>query len=245
MVLTAGVFPSWEDARARMPLIFASAAKYGINLHVYGVGYPHFPSWCDLKIKMQLAYLERHGGGYSHVLYTDGRDAFFTAPLEEIVEKYGPYADQIVVSCGRLHQGHTDWPHCPEHYGSFSMHRSDYVYPHVGGYIGPIDKVLETFRRMATMDRLDDMYVWHDAWVEGWFRPLRDMDCRIFQVLDFRTEEDGLTVKDGRLFNQYMKQYPCIFHLSGGYSDPVKGKPEWIGPWWRRLHPDLAEAMPA
>jgi len=247
MALTAGVFPSMEKAKQSNRLLLDSADKYYIDVLFYGIGFPHFPSWCELKIKMQLDYIEANRRDYTHVLYTDGRDSFFTAPLAEVIEKYEPYQNEIVASCGRMHQGGGSdvAKYLPEVYGGYHNFRSHYVYPHVGGYIGPIDLVIETKRQMWAKrgDRIDDMYVWHDAWMEGYFRPRRDMDCKIFQVIEHGTTDEDLTIRDGRLYNKSQEQYPCILHLTGGYSDPIGlSKPERLLPWFARIHPELTIA---
>ena len=105
MVLTAGVFPTSDAAYKRMPMLRKSCEKYGIDLHVYGIGFPHYPGWCELKIKMQLDYIEANRGDFTHVLYTDARDSFFCGPMDELLEKYKPYQDVMMVSCGKLHRG--------------------------------------------------------------------------------------------------------------------------------------------
>lgn len=240
MILTAAVFPTVEAAMSRMPLLLASVKKYGTGLHFYGIGHPCFPWWCELKIKMQMDYLEANHADYTHVLYTDARDSFFTAPAETIIEKYEPHQNEILVSCceADCHQIAGGL----EAYGETDPKR--FVYPHVGGYIGPIDLVIETKRKMwaNSPGRIDDMLVWYEAWKEGYFRPARDLECKIFQVSERDSNEDHLEIKDGRLYNMATDQYPCILHLTGGYSRPDEGlsKPERLLPWWNRIHPDLA-----
>src|SRR3990167_11517544 len=91
MILTCAVFPTEADARQKMWIFLRSAEKAGVpkeDLHLYGIG-RGFPGYNAMMLDYQVEYLRQHRGDrYTHVLFTDGWDAFFTAPIHEIVHKY-------------------------------------------------------------------------------------------------------------------------------------------------------------
>src|SRR5215471_15842325 len=92
MVLTAAVFPTYEDVRHKLWIFLKSVAKYDITGHLFAYGTGRkFPGYRAMKLDWQLEFLQRSDWakwGYSHVLYTDSWDAFFTGDLKEIEEKY-------------------------------------------------------------------------------------------------------------------------------------------------------------
>ncbi len=121
-----------------------------------------------------------------------------------------------------------------------------YRYPNRGGYIAEIDYVIYAFGRMLSNDDLtgDDCMEWYRGWREGWFRPMLDSGCQIFQVSDVNAiVENRANVNDfleygpqqTRLYNTVTRSNPCILHLSGGYTDQETGKDHVMIPWARAL----------
>jgi hypothetical protein len=112
-----------------------------------------------------------------------------------------------------------------------------YRYPQVGGYIAEVPYLIESFERMMTFPETGDNCFWqYDAWKEGWYRPMLDTNCEIFQVSDAHAIlMHGDTAEEVRLGNTHTKTQPCIFHLSGGYTDQVTGKDDRLKPWARAL----------
>ena len=232
-VLTCAVFPSEADARQKMWIFLKSCEKAGVpkeDLHLYGIGH-EFPGYRRMKLEMQLAYLkEQLAGNYTHVLYTDGWDAFFTGSLAEVVSKYEAMGSPKMLSsaCWQLGNESRMDPYA----GCFSE-TDRYRYPCVGGYIAEVPYIIEMFERMLTLPRQtgDDCFNWYDGWQEGWFRPMLDSKCEIFQVTD-----DNCSIEDdGRLWNTHTSRRPCIWHHSGGFTHQSHGKDDALIPWAVRL----------
>lgn len=239
MVLTAAVFPSEAEARAKLWVFLKSCEKFGVEPTFYGIG-RKFPGYRAMKLDFQLEWLKAYTGDASHVIFTDSWDAFFCAPLTEIIAKHEAMgAPPILVSAA-----HQAWPReqgDDESYGS-----KTYRYPHVGGYIAEIPAIIDAFERMLKLPRQtgDDCFNWFDAWQEGWFRPQVDSGCEIFQVGEENTEvvsrlpgRSPQPTPDStvRLRNTITGSYPCILHLPGGYTDQVTGKDAAMIPWAKRL----------
>lgn len=232
-VLTCAVFESMQTAQQRLWIFLASCKKYGVeNPYLYGIG-KHFPGYRMMKLEYQLDYLhdmQRHPAsraeGYTHVLYTDAWDAFFTAPLNEIVRKYEAMGSPRILAAA--HTGFADTS-APEGFGDASVARR---YPHVGGYIAEIPAIIDAFEHMLKLpvQTGDDSFSWRDAWLEGWFRPVLDSNCEIFQVTDQYCGDEK-----GHLLNYNTHTEPCILHLCGGYTDQITGKDDRMVPWAQRL----------
>ena len=233
MVLTAAVFPSEEEARRKLWIFLKSAEKAGVtnkDMHLYGRR-RGFPGYKTMMLDYQVEYLRQHrDDGYTHILFSDGWDAFFVAPLTEIVMKYQqlnspPILTAAFFQLGNVSDEEKQYPNC-------FNHDIYYRYPNRGGYFAEYEAILEAFERMLKLPRQtgDECFNWYDAWQEGWFRPELDSDCRIFQVTDNNVAE-----LNGRLMNTHTRYLPCIFHHAGGYCDQETGKDRVMIPWARRL----------
>ena len=233
MVLTCGVFPSEAEARRKMWIFLASCKKFGIEPHIYGMG-DAWTIYRDIKINKQLAYLKANHGNYTHVLYTDGWDSFFTGSLSEITHKYEKLGspNSLVSACCQLGNVSRMEP-----YQGVFDETERYRYPCVGGHISKIDYIVAIFERMLQnpAPTSDDCFDFYGAIQEGWFRPALDSACEIFQVTDdnvVATRTQDLSV---RLFNIHTGCEPCILHLSGGFCHQAHGKDPVMVPWAQKL----------
>jgi hypothetical protein len=230
LVLTAAVWPTEEEARRKLWIFLKSCERWGITPQLYGVGRT-FPAYRQMCLDYQLEYLKTVTG-YSHVLYTDGWDAMFTGPLDEILFKYNAL-DRPRILCSAFYQlGNVS--NAEERYPNCFSRTIRYRYPNRGGYIAEIPVIIDAFTRMLEQPNLsgDDCLSWYDAWRDGWFRPTLDSDCRIFQIA-----EDDIVIPrtSRRLFNRHTRRMPCILHLSGGYTSQTTGKDERMKPWAKAL----------
>ncbi len=230
MVLTAAVFPSEEEARKKLWVFLKSCEKFGVEPHLYGVGRT-FPGYRAMKLDMQLEWLKAYNGDATHVLYTDSWDAFFCAPFEEILLKYWgmglpPILTAAYTGLANVPEPDKDYPHLFDELLA-------YRYPHVGGYIAEIPAIIDAFERMLALPRQtgDDCFNWYDLWQQGW-RPKIDSECHIFQVTDANCE---VTNFGTRIKNRVTGSYPCILHLSGGFTDQATGKDRTMIPWAKTL----------
>ena len=234
MVLTAGVWPTEQEARAKLWVFLKSCEKYNIQPHLYGMGRV-FPGYRTLCLDWQLEYLISEATkGYTHVLFTDSWDAFFTDDLKQIEIRYKQLGSPDILcsaffQLGNVSDEEKQYPNCFDH-------NIYYRYPNRGGYIADKDAIIYAFRRMLRLPRQtgDDCFNWYDAWQEGWFRPTLDSGCDIFQVSDAFLD---VVVLDGqpKAINNKTNSWPCIIHLSGGYTSQTSGKDRVMVPWAKRL----------
>lgn len=235
MTLTCAVFSSREIAEKKMWIFMASCKKFGVDPHLYGTDRV-FPGYRAMKLDIQLEYLEAKAGDFTHVLYTDGLDAFFCAPLAEIIAKYEAMgAPPILTSAANQ-----PWPQEQAESGLYDE-SVVYRFPHVGGYIAETRAIIKVFRGMLKLERQtgDDCQNWFDAWKEGWFRPTIDSGCHIFQV-----GAENCRIAEGvgkdfdecyRVVNDATNSLPCILHLPGGYTSQAIGKDDRMVPWAKSL----------
>lgn len=239
-VLTCAAFPTEEEARRKLWIFLRSCEKFGIDPILYGIGTPQFQGYKRMMLDMQLEALWNLPAGTTHVLFTDGWDAFFTTGLEEIMQKYDRMGSPPFLASAYIGLGNES--DMSKYEGCFDE-TIPYRYPNRGGYIAELRKAIYAFERMVDMPEQtgDDCFNWYESWREGWFRPKLDSGCEIFQVSDLNAKIeahlDCINPKDEfpRLRNTLTGSLPCILHLSGGYGDPETGKDDRLKPWARAL----------
>jgi hypothetical protein len=238
VILTSCFFPS------RRPLKFleksAQLVARATPLRTYGDG-EQYANWTQMKVNRMIPELEKlRAEGFTHYLYTDGRDAFFTRPFSYIVDAYS----HKLGSPDGLLSGQ------PEPFTMAELaHHNDFLKPAkyrhhcCGGYMGSIDYWLETHRKFV-MDKYesrptggDEAGVWQWAWADGWFRPQIDTGCKIWQNLG-GCEDDVSVEYRGRLHNHVTHSDPAILHFTGYCKDPVYGVYDAMKPWWDLIYPD-------
>lgn len=230
-VITTAFYPAdkWKE---QLKMFRASCEKYGIEFIPYGIDQPYC-IWAEMKIAKKLpVFAELIRDGYTHVLYTDSRDAFFTGGLDEIIAKYKRLGSPACLASTEKNCNPNS-----KYIENYPGLGTEYRFHCVGGYIADIRYMTYIFERMVEYIARsgDDAEIWQWAWDEGWFRPALDTYCDIFQVGD-RLQPGELQMYDGRLTNMVTHSEPCILHLNGGYSDPVTGKWDAMVPWWTMIH---------
>jgi|WetSurMetagenome_2_1015567.scaffolds.fasta_scaffold81019_2 hypothetical protein len=224
-----------EIAKKRQWIWQKSVERFGYDFKYYGIG-EMFRGYRHQKVDLQVEFFEKFDWKeYTHVLYTDVCDCLLLGPPQEIISKYKSMGcPPMLASASHQLANVSD-----DRYGTiFDGEESIYRYPHVGGYLMEIPLLVESLKRfMAEYSQHgDDCFMWYDSWRDGWFRPTLDADCEIFQV---RSEEVTEIVKpDGitpRMFNAVTGSFPCIFHQSGGYFDPVNCRDEEMLVWAKKL----------
>ena len=255
-ITTCAVFPE-DQVQSRLRIFLASAqkamGKRQYPVIPYGIG-ERWTIYRDIKLTKQLAHLKSDVmRTFSHILYSDGSDAFFCGPIDEIVTKYEDMGSPSLLVSASHHLANVS-DEQKQYPGAFE-HDTKYCYPHVGGWIGEKDAMIAAFERMELEENKtsDDCFSWFDAWRDGWFRPQLDSKCEIFQVTDedcivgnLHGSEHNLPIETEagrfhslnvhqRLENTHTGTNPCILHMAGGYHDPVHGKDYAIEPWAKRL----------
>lgn len=229
MVLTCAVWPSQEVANKKAWIFLKSCEKFGITPTMYGVGHP-WTIYRHIKLDLQYEFLRDHAGDYTHVLYTDSQDAFFLSGIDEIVEKYRAYGEPPILASAshQLANVSNEKLQYPDCFKSPAKYR----FPHVGGYLAEIPAIVSAFNGMLNLERQtsDDCFNWFDAWQEGWFRPVLDYRCDIFQA----TTEDCV-MGASRLVNTHTNSCPSILHICGGYNSQETGKDDRLIPWAKKV----------
>lgn len=223
LTLTCGVYPE-ELVEKKLWIFLASCKKFGIEPQIYGRGH-RWTIYRHIKLNLQLEYLKTVSSDYTHVLYSDGQDAFFTGDLGEIIDKYIAMGSPAILTSAYTGFANSGAPPV----GFDKAIRLNC--PHVGGHLSEIPAIIETFERMLTNPNptSDDSFDWRDSWLAGWFRPMLDSGCQIFQVT-----HEHCSIQDGRLFNEDTQSYPCVYHMAGGYTGPY-GKDDRLIPWAKQL----------
>ncbi len=250
-IITACFFPNERPIR----MLTKSLEIHGIRhmLRTYGMGEQYF-NWTQMKVNRMIPELERLlAEGFTHYLYTDGRDAFFLRPWASVMQCYKRLGSPDMLlsgtpTCFPLAGLASHWPS-----------KERYRFHDCGGYMGSIEAWLETHRRFVK-DRYEDRpcggdeaTVWQWAWVDGWFRPAVDHQCAIFQ--NFRGAKGDVTVfmpiehqqslrtgqqieAKGTVINKHTYSNPCVLHFSDFDKDAESGVFDAMKPWWDAVYPD-------
>lgn len=237
-VLTCAAFPTEEEARRKLWVFLRSCEKFNIDPIMYGIGTKQFQGYKRMMLDMQLEALRDINPSYSHVLFTDAWDAFFCAPLEEIIAKYEGMGSPHFLASAYIGLGNES--DMSKYEGCFDT-TIPYRYPNRGGYLAEVESAVKAFQRMVDMPEQtgDDCFNWYTGWREGWFRPTLDSNCEIFQVSDVNLKY-VVSMSLGPHTKPYIENtvtgsLPCILHLSGGYTDPETGKDQSLKPWAKAL----------
>ncbi len=182
--------------------ILKTSRKFNIDLKMYGMTNGVYTGWINIKIADQLEYLYKIKNKYTHVLYTDGRDAFFMEGAKTIEAKYR------LLGSPRLLMSASKSPQWTE---EVEIYEGEDLYVHSGGYIGEIDYVISILETLKTYSEGygDDSHVWKELSKTHEIDYVLDKHSNIFQVV----QNDN---------DKYLGA--SIVHLAGGYSDPITGK---------------------
>lgn len=225
LVTAPTCWPTEEIVTQKIWLYRASCEKYGIHPEFYGLGATRYEGSGYIRMDGHLNYLKQHAGGYTHVLFTDAWDLLFLAPLEAIVAKYIAFGSPPMLMSAT-------W--CLNDYTIYAPDDVDpstpYKFPGSAMYIAEIPYLIDTFTRMDRVKKEDESYAYSKAWREGWFRPVLDSKCELFQ-----DNEKYCIVENGRVYNALTGTYPLIVHFGGDYTDPDTGKDVRIIPWAKQL----------
>lgn len=217
-VITLGVWPTIQEAQHRSWIFLASCARFGIEPRFFGIGMPFdYWNWAMMKVDYQLDYLKSGMlSDCTHVLYTDSLDSLLFGGLDEIEERYRSLGSPAMLVSAHHGVPGKEWG---RDYDAIFPSGVVYRTPYVGGYLGELSAVIESFeilhRTPLVNQRKDDVFVWWNAWEAGW-RPTLDSACSIFQA-----SSDGLDDNcQPRPFNVITETFPSVVHWHGGSQDP-------------------------
>ena len=228
VVVAPAFFPDEATRDARCWIFLRSCRNFDIPVYLYGTPCAQYPGLTAMRISV-LAEVLKTLSGCRHVLVTDAWDAFFTAPLETIWERYEAAGSPPMLMAASRILGNVQDVDASPYRTSFDRTQT-YPYPDNGGYIGERATIIEVLSNLDRSRSHDDTYAWIDAWKDNRFRPMLDYGHQIFQ--------NGVTeceIRDGRLVNTVTNSFPCVLHFGGGYVSGETGKDDRMRPWARSL----------
>lgn len=234
-VVTPCLFP---DPRP-IWMLAHTCERFGIPLHPYGLG-ETYAGW--VKIKIDMLREVAAACPTSHILYTDGRDAWFLAGLGEVADKYNALGAPPLMLSAQV-----------DIFGSYAASyegipwRMDKLFRYTGtpGQLCEAKALAEALGWMQ--GRLVDWGQMPDDDPEWWnnFQRERpgdlafDHDCSIFlnagSGLAGGSVWDHCVIEDGRVHCLLTDSWPCIVHYNGGSSHWLKGKWDSLQKPWRAL----------
>lgn len=186
-----------------------SAKRFCAEVHPLGVG-TKWRGFSD-KAKGLREYLNTYAGD-GLILFMDGYDSVFAAPLSKIIEVYmRDFYPQVVFSTER-----NCWPDgsLRDQYPT-PVSGSLYRYLNSGGFIGPVDTLREMVNKLP--DHSSEQGQWTLLYLSEPEQFTLDTECVLFQST-FDAGAD-LVMRGNRVYNQLTKTYPLTVHANGGGGD--------------------------
>ena len=234
-----------SDIKVVLPCVFENpdpiwmmthtCERFGIEPKLFGIR-ETYAGWIDLKVDKYLKVAkEVQAEGYSHILYSDARDAWFCSGLDEIAEKYNALGTPPILLSAQRHKfcgGYDKW------YDMIEWDRSRLL-PYVGtpGQLCEVEALIQALSYMdANYDRLtlpdDDPPYWIKFMVDFPGSVTLDHGSHIFMNVGDMGHGEW-TIKDGRAINLLTDSKPSVLHFNGGSSDCLKGKWDQLEQHWR------------
>lgn len=228
--ITACVYPNTDPIR----MLAASAKRCGIDLFPYGKG-GRFNGWGDVKVTKLLPLLASlEDEGFTHVLYTDGRDSLFVRDRGHIIHSYHALGSPPCVLSAEKNC-YPDWDLASD----FPDRGTPWRYPCAGQYMGEIPYIREYWAKIQkAYTHLDDN---DQAWiargmVDGLLdEVILDSYCDIFQSVVDGNEIDW-SKENNAWVNLTTDSQPSVLHFNGGYCDPLTGRDERMLPFWEKMN---------
>jgi len=237
VVLTSCFFPNERPLK----MLTKSMEILGFRhmLRTYGKG-ELYENWTRMKVHRMIPKLEKFKAeGITHFLYTDGRDAFFLRDWNIIQAAWESMGSPEMLLSGQ-----------PEAFPIKALSvnytsKNRYRYHCCGGYMGSVEAWLETHKRFVKDDYEsrptggDEAGVWQWAWNDGWFRPMIDEQCEIFQNLGGSGQDVKLSsFSFPPVYNESTQNFPCLLHFTGFSKNAEYGVYDDMKLWWDAVFPD-------
>lgn len=236
------VLPCLFPTKDPVWMMLHTCKVFGIDPHCYGIG-ETYAGWVDIKIKkLRKVAQEVLDMGYSHLLYSDARDAWFLAGLDEVAEAYNGLEDPPILLSAQAR------PFCGGYNKWYDMREwetgLDFPYLGTPGIMAHAEVLRDALTYMeetypfdsSNPDSLpdDDPPWWISYMVDFPGAVALDNWCEIF--LNAGDCPSGCwDIVNGKVYNSATGSWPKIIHFNGGSSDAVKGKWESLEPVWRKL----------
>jgi hypothetical protein len=230
-------------------MFLISCKRFGITPTFYGKG-ATYGGWVDIML-VRLMEAARTCPT-SHMLYTDSRDAFFLAGLDEVVEKYNAMGAPPLLmgsDCAGFSTYQAWYDKVP-----WDITKA-FPYFQVGGMVCEAQALYQAIAWMFERDKTggwgempgDNPPWWCNFMAERPGELVIDHDCMIFQncsnCMEILTPTTvvsigGQWLPDSnfvRLRNAVTYFLPCILHFNGGYTSQETGKWDRMEKMWRAL----------
>jgi hypothetical protein len=227
-------------------MFLITCKRFGITPTFYGKG-KTYSGWVDIMLT-QLMEAARTCPT-SHMLYTDSRDAFFLAGMDEITEKYNAMGcpPLLMSACNVGFSTYQAW------YDKVPWDMTKaFPYFQVGGMVCEAKALYEAIRWMFERNKTgewgempgDNPPWWCNFMAERPGELTIDHACDIFQncsnCMDTMYVWYCATSASAhyyylRLRNMTTTTFPCILHFNGGYTSQETGKWDRMEPTWRQL----------
>ena len=225
-------------------MLTESVKRFGIKLVTFGLG-TNDSDWISIKIhRMMVAARELKERGFTHMLYTDGRDSFFVGPLEECELRYATIGSPPMLMSAEVNP----YPF-PDLGPKFPDPGTPWRYPCAGQFLCEIDWLLDKYAMLieecSELEGNDQGWImW--AYAKGLLGEGFELDhtCLLFQSMEGANDPGELgrlsvwSLSQNRLRNNLTTAFPLVLHFNGGYTDPVTGKADRMFPWWKALEMD-------
>lgn len=233
-VVLACLFPNTDP----LWMMLHTCKRFGIEPLLYGQC-ETYKGWVDIKIKLlRDAAREVKAAGFSHILYTDARDAWFCRDLHYVAETYNNYGAPPLM----LGTQYRQFPGMEKWYREYPEVQRGFRYPATPGIIADAEVLADALDWMYRTypfgaDRLGSFPDDDPAW---WCSFDRDRPGEL--VLEHYNKifmnvgdmPDGeWDIRDGLAYNKITDTYPAILHFNGGYSHALYGKWEALEKYWR------------
>ena len=194
-----------------------SLDHFGYDYHVIT---PDPYIWFGTKIIETTRYVRSIAEQYTHILFVDAHDVFFVAPEREIIEK--TFSRRF----GWVNTEKACWPdpHRADQYPE-TANRSEWKYLNSGVYLLPIPLFLRIVDENPIDHRDDDQRWFTNVYISGQYPDLLlDQNCRLFQSVAFRADDDFRVTADNRVYNNKTRTAPIVIHGNGGKGTAM----DWV-----------------
>lgn len=220
-----------------------SLTTYGYDCLTLGGPDYKWPGNIAGKLVFQHSQLEQIDKSYTHVLLTDGLDAFFVAPPEEIIEKFSASGATILTASEMTCHPNSDvlrdkysqegHPYCYLNAGGVLARRDDYVHA-IDYLVQNLERYYEEQIALEIPDKnrqRSEQCLWAQAYVSQDLPLTIDKSCSIFQTFGhpkkafptFKPYMEQLSRikydrESKRFSNTVTGEHPCHFHFNGGHK---------------------------
>jgi len=229
LVCTTLMYPVGLPQGAR--LMLESARRVGIDVEVIGAGLPFDNWWVSKCVRLFEAIGDRQE--FDHILFVDGEDILFLAPLDEFHEGFASYGAPFVIG-----GEHICWP-CSWLADHPAFGSALYRYPQAGFWMATWQGFLDAFAALHAVrdpERQMDNYQtifncdqarFHLAIADGSLPAAIDVEQRLCH--NFLRNAPLDWSEPARPRSPFTKSRPCLLHFNGTSKAEMSGAAQRLG----------------